>query len=119
LFTGISQPSGKLADNIIKYAWQFPHPFQIILPFDSTQCRQCKSLVSFFQTQEREAKNKMREKAKELHRQRMEADKKGVRSPGFGGGGFGSSTNYSAAPVVGDSASVPADINKSSFTAIQ
>jgi hypothetical protein len=89
------------------------------LPFDTTQCRQYKSSVIFFQTQEREAKNKMREKAKELQRQRMEADKKGVRSPGFGGGGFGSNTGYSAVPVVGDSASIPADINKSSFTAIQ
>ncbi|KAJ9595954.1 hypothetical protein L9F63_012847, partial [Diploptera punctata] len=70
------------------------------------------------QTQEREAKNKMREKAKELQRQRMEANKKGVKSPGFNAGGFGSNTGYSPAPVVGDSASVPAD-NKPSFTAIQ
>jgi hypothetical protein len=98
----------------------FPnHHSKIILPFDTTQCRQYQSSVSFFQTQEREAKNKMREKAKELHRQRMEANKKGVKSPGFGGGGFGSNTGYSAAPAVGDSASIPADINKPSFTAMQ
>lgn len=70
------------------------------------------------QTQEREAKNKMREKAKELQRQRMEANKKGVKSPGFSVGGFGSNTGYSPAPVVGDTASMPAD-NKPSFTAIQ
>lgn len=43
------------------------------------------------QTQEREAKNKMREKAKELQRQRMEAAKKGVKYTG--GGGFGSNSS--------------------------
>jgi hypothetical protein len=60
----------------------------------------------------------MREKAKELQRQRMEA-KKGVKSPGFGGGGFGSNTGYSPAPIVGDTASIQADVNKPSFTVIQ
>lgn len=75
--------------------------------------------VNFFQTQEREAKNKMREKAKELQRQRMEANKKGVKSPGFGGGGFGSNTGYSSAPIVGDSSTIASDINKPSFTTIQ
>ncbi|XP_032672676.1 coatomer subunit delta [Odontomachus brunneus] len=53
-------------------------------------------------TQEREAKNKMREKAKELQRQRMEANKKNVKSPGFGGG-FGSG-GVPAIATVGDSA---------------
>lgn len=71
------------------------------------------------QTQEREAKNKMREKAKELQRQRMESNKKGVKNSGFGGSGFGSNTGYSSAPIVGDTATIPADINKPSFTAIQ
>ncbi|KAJ8898477.1 hypothetical protein PR048_003837 [Dryococelus australis] len=72
-----------------------------------------------FQTQEREAKNKMREKAKELQRQRMEASKKGVKSPGFGGGGgFGGGTGYSPAPVVGDTATVLSDL-KPSFTTMQ
>jgi len=66
--------------------------------------------INCFQTQEREAKNKMREKAKELQRQRMEANKKGVKSPGFGGGGFGSNTGYSPVPTVGDSSTIPADI---------
>ncbi|XP_068084701.1 coatomer subunit delta isoform X2 [Anabrus simplex] len=70
------------------------------------------------QTQEREAKNKMREKAKELQRQRMEASKKGVKSP-FSGGGFGSNTGFSPAPVVGDSASIVAEFTKSNFTNIQ
>lgn len=49
------------------------------------------------QTQEREAKQKMREKAKELQRQRMESIKRGLpmggRNYGSGGGssdGFGS-----------------------------
>jgi len=82
-------------------------------------CHINRESINFFQTQEREAKNKMREKAKELQRQRMEANKKGVKSPGFGGGGFGSNTGYSSAPIVGDSATIPADINKPSFTAIQ
>ena len=49
----------------------------------------------------------------------MEANKKGVKSPGFSGGGFGSNTGYSPAPIVGDTASIPVDVNKPSFTAIQ
>lgn len=46
------------------------------------------------QTQEREAKQKMREKAKELQRQRLEASKRGVslgRGSGSSGGSFGGS----------------------------
>ncbi|XP_014481997.1 PREDICTED: coatomer subunit delta [Dinoponera quadriceps] len=63
-------------------------------------------------TQEREAKNKMREKAKELQRQRMEANKKSVKSPGFGGG-YGSGGVPTAA-TVGDSANfVPEPIRPS------
>lgn len=59
------------------------------------------------QTQEREAKNKMREKAKELQRARMEANKKGyVKGGPLGGqsGGFGSSSTYSTPAVINDSA---------------
>ncbi|XP_063216392.1 coatomer subunit delta [Bacillus rossius redtenbacheri] len=71
------------------------------------------------QTQEREAKNKMREKAKELQRQRMEASKKGLKSPGFGGGGgFGGGSSHIPLPIVGDTASVPSDL-KPSFTTLQ
>lgn len=56
------------------------------------------------QTQEREAKNKMREKAKEFQRQRMEAAKKGVK-PSFGSsGGFGSSNSYTPPSAIGDMA---------------
>lgn len=65
-------------------------------------------------TQEREAKNKMREKAKELQRQRMmEANKKGgIKSPGFGGG-YGSSS-IPVTPTVGDTANfVPEPIRPS------
>ncbi|XP_011703527.1 PREDICTED: coatomer subunit delta [Wasmannia auropunctata] len=65
-------------------------------------------------TQEREAKNKMREKAKELQRQRMmEANKKGgVKSPGFGGGYGSGSTPVT--PAVGDTANfVPEPIRPS------
>lgn len=71
------------------------------------------------QTQEREAKNKMREKAKELQRQRMEASKKGIKSPGYGGGGFGSGAGFTPSPIVGDTANLSPEISKPSFTAIQ
>ncbi|KAL1124039.1 hypothetical protein AAG570_001809 [Ranatra chinensis] len=65
------------------------------------------------QTQEREAKNKMREKAKELQRQRMEAGKKGIKSTGIGQnmGGFGSSSGYTS-PVIES----PVEIPKSTYT---
>ncbi|XP_054282555.1 coatomer subunit delta [Macrosteles quadrilineatus] len=70
------------------------------------------------QTQEREAKNKMREKAKELQRQRMEAGKRGfMKGSGAGGfgisssGGFGSSSGFAPSPIIGDSASI-GEINK-------
>ncbi|XP_014281485.1 coatomer subunit delta [Halyomorpha halys] len=49
------------------------------------------------QSQEREAKNKMREKAKELQRQRLEAGKKGYKTPSIAG--FGSSSTFTS-PVV-------------------
>ncbi|GLH15562.1 hypothetical protein R5R35_013698 [Gryllus longicercus] len=71
------------------------------------------------QTQEREAKNKMREKAKELQRQRMEIAKKGMKGPAFGSSGFGSNAGYSPAPVVGDSASIVAEFTKTNFSSIQ
>lgn len=71
------------------------------------------------QTQEREAKNKMREKAKELQRQRMEIAKKGVKSPTFGSSGFGSNTGFSPTPVVGDSASIVGEFTKTNFSTIQ
>ncbi|KAH0540581.1 coatomer subunit delta [Cotesia glomerata] len=67
-------------------------------------------------TQEREAKNKMREKAKELQRQRMEANKKGgAKSPNFGSGYGNSSSNFTpTANVVGDSANyVPEPVKPS------
>lgn len=65
-------------------------------------------------TQEREAKNKMREKAKELQRQRMmEANKKGgIKSISFSGG-YGSG-GAPAIPAVGDTANfVPEPIRPS------
>lgn len=72
------------------------------------------------QSQEREAKNKMREKAKELQRQRMEAAKKGGK-PAFGGssGGFGSSAVYTPAPSIGDMANISNDIKPPSYTSVQ
>lgn len=71
-------------------------------------------------TQEREAKNKMREKAKELQRQRMEANKKsGIKGSNFAinvsygsGGGFTPST-------VGDSANFVSDSVRPSYTPVQ
>ncbi|XP_012260956.2 coatomer subunit delta [Athalia rosae] len=66
-------------------------------------------------TQEREAKNKMREKSKELQRQRMEANKKGgIKGPGFGGG-YG----FTSTPTVGDSANFVPEPVKPAYTAPQ
>lgn len=58
------------------------------------------------ETQEKEAKQKMREKAKELQRQRMESQKKGIpmRSFGSSGDSFGisnSSISSSSSPSIG------------------
>lgn len=74
-----------------------------------------KVFLALRKSQEREAKNKMREKAKELQRQRLEAAKRGPAPKGFGYGGgvggggggggglgsagFGSSVGYSKSPV--------------------
>lgn len=61
----------------------------------------------------------MREKAKELQRQRMEANKKGVK-PSFGSsGGFGSSSGYTPAPTVGDVANISNDIKPPAYSAPQ
>ncbi|KAL1517983.1 hypothetical protein ABEB36_001674 [Hypothenemus hampei] len=50
------------------------------------------------QTQEREAKLKMREKAKELQRQKLESMKRGIKTNFGTSGGFGSSSNSSYTP---------------------
>ncbi|KAF2882585.1 hypothetical protein ILUMI_23602 [Ignelater luminosus] len=71
------------------------------------------------QSQEREAKNKMREKAKELQRQRMEAAKKGGKPAYTTSGGFGSSTGYTPAPSVGDIANVSNDVKPPTYTSVQ
>jgi hypothetical protein len=71
------------------------------------------------QTQEREAKNKMREKAKELQRQRMEAAKKGVKPSFVNSGGFGSSSGYTPAPSVGDIANISNDVKLPAYSAPQ
>ncbi|XP_035213622.1 coatomer subunit delta-like [Stegodyphus dumicola] len=57
------------------------------------------------QTQEKEARQKMKEKARELQRAKQEATKKN-RSPGFGSS---SSYGYPPSPVVGDTAPVVPD----------
>ncbi len=61
-----------------------------------------KVFLALRKSQEREAKNKMREKAKELQRQRLEAAKRGPTPKGYGYGsgvGYGSATGYSKTPV--------------------
>ncbi|CAH1993596.1 unnamed protein product [Acanthoscelides obtectus] len=69
------------------------------------------------QSQEREAKNKMREKAKELQRQKMEAAKKGIK-PSFGSsGGFGSNSTYTSTPTVGDLANISNDVKPPAYSA--
>nr|XP_023026547.1 coatomer subunit delta [Leptinotarsa decemlineata] len=68
------------------------------------------------QTQEREAKIKMREKAKELQRQRMEA-KKGTKSSSTNSGGFGNSGSYTPTPFVVDASNVSNDVKPPSYAA--
>lgn len=71
------------------------------------------------QTQEREAKQKMREKAKELQRQRLEISKRGISIGGrsYGGGGssegFGSSGGISSSSI-SSTPSISSDIRPSS-----
>ncbi|XP_043259367.1 coatomer subunit delta [Colletes gigas] len=70
-------------------------------------------------TQEREARNKMREKAKELQRQRMEANKKSsLKSPGFGNA-FGSGSNFTVILNVGDTANFIPEPVRPSYTPTQ
>jgi len=58
------------------------------------------------QTQERDAKMKMREKAKELQRQRVESTKRGGKPSMGSSGGFGPSPMAS---------SIPAELPKASY----
>ncbi|XP_050582161.1 coatomer subunit delta [Bombus affinis] len=70
-------------------------------------------------TQEREARNKMREKAKELQRQRMEAVKKsGVKSPGFGNS-YGSSGNFTSSLSARDTTNFVPEPVRPSYTPTQ
>lgn len=70
------------------------------------------------QTQEREANQRMREKAKELQRARMEAKKAGGRAIGPSGGfGSGSGGGGFAGHSVGDTLSTPAEPPKPTFYA--
>lgn len=58
----------------------------------------------------------MREKAKELQRQRMEANKKGIKPSYNTSGGFGSSTGYIPTPSVGDTANVSNDVKHPTYS---
>lgn len=70
-------------------------------------------------TQEREAKNKMREKAKELQRQRMEANKKtGVKNTGSASS-FGSGMSFTPTPTVGNTANFVSEPIRPSYTPTQ
>ncbi|XP_066596990.1 coatomer subunit delta [Prorops nasuta] len=71
-------------------------------------------------TQEREAKNKMREKAKELQRQRMEANKKpGLKNPGsgFSNTGYGSGS-FKSNSTVGASVDFTPEPIRPSYTPV-
>lgn len=61
----------------------------------------------------------MREKAKELQRQRMEAAKKGGKVTYGGSGGFGNSTGYNPTPTVGDVAPANNEIKPPSYVSMQ
>lgn len=70
------------------------------------------------QTQEREAKTKMREKAKELQRAKMESQKRGgiKGGPSIGSSsGYGGSGGFASVPTVGDTLSTPAEPPKPTF----
>lgn len=73
------------------------------------------------QTQEREAKQKMREKAKELQRQRLEISKRGISIGGrsYGGSGGGSSEGFGSSSGISSSSisatpSISSDIRPAS-----
>lgn len=69
------------------------------------------------QTQEREAKQKMREKAKELQRQKMEMAKRGGRGgPPMSGYGSGQG-GFTPGPSMGDTLSTPAGPPKPTYSA--
>jgi FtsZ-interacting cell division protein YlmF len=74
------------------------------------------------QTQEREAKQKMREKAKELQRQKIEMTKRGGRPMSSSSGGFGvgqmNSGGFSGGPSIGDSLSTPAEPPKPTYSSV-
>ena len=73
------------------------------------------------QTQEREAKQKMREKAKELQRQKIDMNKRGGggRPMPSSSGGFGSGSShcggFASGPSIGDSLSTPAEPPKPTY----
>ncbi|TRY72377.1 hypothetical protein TCAL_04742 [Tigriopus californicus] len=68
------------------------------------------------QTQEREAKQKMREKAKELHRQKMEIAKRGGRG-GPPMSSYGGQGGFTPGPNIGDTLSTPAEPPKPTYSA--
>lgn len=72
------------------------------------------------QTQEREAKLKMREKAKELQRQKLEQMKKGIKANFGNSGGFGTSSNNTYTPSASvEMVSVPSEVKPPSHVQTQ
>ncbi|CAH0547929.1 unnamed protein product [Brassicogethes aeneus] len=71
------------------------------------------------QTQEREAKNKMREKAKELQRQKIDAKKSGIKSSSsFGSGSSFGNSSYTPTPSVGDVSNASNDVKPPSYATV-
>lgn len=76
------------------------------------------------QTQEREAKQKMREKAKELQRQRLETNKRGIslgRSGGYGSSSVSSNDGFGPVSIINKSnaSTLSSGIGDSRPTSIQ
>lgn len=111
-------------DEIVALGYRESVNLSQIKTFVEMDSHEEKIYLAVRQTQEREAKQKMREKAKELQRQRLEASKRGV-SLGRGGssggssygggissGGFGgiSSSSMLSQPSVGVGESAPSPV---------
>ncbi|XP_053409072.1 coatomer subunit delta-like isoform X2 [Mercenaria mercenaria] len=87
-----------------------------IRTFTEMDSHEEKVFLAVRQTQEKEAKDQMKKRARELQRQRQEAEKSGRAPSGFGGGGFGSSSfNRGDTTTVIDT--TPVEPTKSSYQA--
>lgn len=85
-----------------------------IRTFTEMDSHEEKVFLAVRQTQEKEAKDQMRKRAKELQRQRQEAERSGRSTSGFGGGGFGSSAFKDTTTVID---TTPAEPVRPAYTA--